>query len=318
MQQRYVGNSGLRVSALSLGTMSWARETDEQDASALLADLRGRRRHPDRHGRLLRRRPGRGDARRHAGRRRGPFRSGHFHQSGTVDVGRPPQRRHLTERDALRAGREPCPAGHRLRGHLVRPGLGSQCAAGGNPVRAGVRAVRSGRARYAGVSNFNGWQTAKAAAVAGFPARRQPVRILAAAPQRRRRTDPGRRGRRARPDGVGAAGPRRPDRQVPRAHPGGFPGGQPAAGQLCGAVPRGAGVQRRGGRGHGGEGTRPDAPGCVAELAAVPARRCHRRSSAPGHRCSSRRSWIRPWRRCRRRSRRRSKTFPTRPEAVRR
>jgi aryl-alcohol dehydrogenase-like predicted oxidoreductase len=30
-------------------------------------------------------------------------------------------------------------------------------------------AVRSGRARYAGVSNFNGWQTAKAAAVAGFP-----------------------------------------------------------------------------------------------------------------------------------------------------
>jgi aryl-alcohol dehydrogenase-like predicted oxidoreductase len=30
-------------------------------------------------------------------------------------------------------------------------------------------AVRSGRARYAGVSNFNGWQTAKAAAAAGFP-----------------------------------------------------------------------------------------------------------------------------------------------------
>jgi aryl-alcohol dehydrogenase-like predicted oxidoreductase len=29
-------------------------------------------------------------------------------------------------------------------------------------------ALRSGRARYAGVSNFNGWQTAKAAAVAGF------------------------------------------------------------------------------------------------------------------------------------------------------
>ncbi len=36
MQQRYVGNSGLRVSSLSLGTMSWARETDEQDASELL------------------------------------------------------------------------------------------------------------------------------------------------------------------------------------------------------------------------------------------------------------------------------------------
>ena len=36
MQQRFVGNSGLRVSALSLGTMSWAGETDEQDASELL------------------------------------------------------------------------------------------------------------------------------------------------------------------------------------------------------------------------------------------------------------------------------------------
>ncbi|HAG58329.1 MAG TPA: aldo/keto reductase, partial [Arthrobacter bacterium] len=30
-------------------------------------------------------------------------------------------------------------------------------------------ALRSGRARYAGISNFNGWQCAKAAAVAGFP-----------------------------------------------------------------------------------------------------------------------------------------------------
>ncbi|MBP1231464.1 aryl-alcohol dehydrogenase-like predicted oxidoreductase [Arthrobacter sp. PvP102] len=30
-------------------------------------------------------------------------------------------------------------------------------------------AVRTGRARYAGVSNFTGWQAAKAAAVAGFP-----------------------------------------------------------------------------------------------------------------------------------------------------
>jgi aryl-alcohol dehydrogenase-like predicted oxidoreductase len=30
-------------------------------------------------------------------------------------------------------------------------------------------AVRTGRARYVGVSNFNGWQAAKAAAIAGFP-----------------------------------------------------------------------------------------------------------------------------------------------------
>src|SRR4029453_1139958 len=36
MQQRYVGNSGFRVSSLSLGTMSWARQTDENDAAELL------------------------------------------------------------------------------------------------------------------------------------------------------------------------------------------------------------------------------------------------------------------------------------------
>src|SRR6476469_2582225 len=36
MQQRYSGNSGLRASSVSLGTMSWSRETAEQDASELL------------------------------------------------------------------------------------------------------------------------------------------------------------------------------------------------------------------------------------------------------------------------------------------
>ncbi len=87
-------------------------------------------------------------------------------------------------------------------------------------------AVRTGRARYAGVSNFNGWQTAKAAAVAGFPARGQPVGVFAAAAQAGGGADPGRRGRRAGPDGLGAAGPRCADRQVPRAHSGGFAGGR--------------------------------------------------------------------------------------------
>ena len=36
MQQRYVGNSGFRVSALSLGTMTWAQQSDEHDAAELL------------------------------------------------------------------------------------------------------------------------------------------------------------------------------------------------------------------------------------------------------------------------------------------
>ena len=32
MQQRYVGTSGLRVSRLALGTMTWGRDTDEHEA----------------------------------------------------------------------------------------------------------------------------------------------------------------------------------------------------------------------------------------------------------------------------------------------
>lgn len=37
MQQRYVGNSGLRVGRLGLGTMSWGRDTDEHEAREQLS-----------------------------------------------------------------------------------------------------------------------------------------------------------------------------------------------------------------------------------------------------------------------------------------
>ena len=37
MQQRYVGASGLRVSSLALGTMTWGRDTDEHEAREQLA-----------------------------------------------------------------------------------------------------------------------------------------------------------------------------------------------------------------------------------------------------------------------------------------
>ncbi len=39
MEQRYVGRSGLRVSRLGLGTMTWGRDTDEIDAAEQLRDL---------------------------------------------------------------------------------------------------------------------------------------------------------------------------------------------------------------------------------------------------------------------------------------
>jgi aryl-alcohol dehydrogenase-like predicted oxidoreductase len=39
MEQRYVGGSGLRVSRLGLGTMTWGRDTDEHEAAEQLRDF---------------------------------------------------------------------------------------------------------------------------------------------------------------------------------------------------------------------------------------------------------------------------------------
>jgi aryl-alcohol dehydrogenase-like predicted oxidoreductase len=39
MEQRYVGRTGLRVSRLGLGTMTWGRDTDEHEAADQLRDL---------------------------------------------------------------------------------------------------------------------------------------------------------------------------------------------------------------------------------------------------------------------------------------
>src|SRR5918998_2662054 len=39
MERRQVGRSGLRVSALGLGTMTWGRDTDELDAADQLRDF---------------------------------------------------------------------------------------------------------------------------------------------------------------------------------------------------------------------------------------------------------------------------------------
>ncbi|MGH3782020.1 MAG: aldo/keto reductase, partial [Pseudonocardiaceae bacterium] len=36
MQQRYLGRSGLRVSRLALGTMTWGRDTDAEEAATQL------------------------------------------------------------------------------------------------------------------------------------------------------------------------------------------------------------------------------------------------------------------------------------------
>jgi aryl-alcohol dehydrogenase-like predicted oxidoreductase len=168
MQQRYVGTSGLRVSALSLGTMSWANETDEQDASDILRTfVDGGGKHIDTAasysdggsealiGSLL------GDV---VSRTEVSIST----KAGTSTTD---GRRSVdTSRNAMLSA---------LDASLARLGTDyvdvwfAQAWDGNVPLEETLSAlefaVRSGRARYAGIANFNGWQSAKAAAVAGFP-----------------------------------------------------------------------------------------------------------------------------------------------------
>lgn len=168
MQQRYVGNSGLRVSALSLGTMSWGAETDEQDASELLQTfLNGGGRHIDTSSSY-----GDGGAEALIGSLLGDVVARTEVTIGTkagmtTAGGR---RRIDTSRSALLTG---------LDASLARLGTDyidvwfAEAWDGNVPLDETLSAlefaVRTGRARYAGIANFAGWQAAKAAALAGFP-----------------------------------------------------------------------------------------------------------------------------------------------------
>jgi aryl-alcohol dehydrogenase-like predicted oxidoreductase len=168
MQQRYVGNSGLRVSALSLGTMSWAGGTDEQDASELLRTfLNAGGRHVDTAASYA---EGRSEAM--IGSMLGDVVARtEISISTKAGLTTPDGRRGVdTSRNAMLTG---------LEASLARLGTDyvdiwfAQAWDGNVPLDETLSAldyaVRTGRARYAGVSNFNGWQAAKAAAIAGFP-----------------------------------------------------------------------------------------------------------------------------------------------------
>ena len=168
MQQRYVGNSGLRVSALSLGTMSWARETDEQGASALLRTFM------DGGGTLIDTAASYSDGQAEAmlGEMLGDVVArSEVVISTKAGLSTSEGRRGVdTSRNGMLSG---------LDASLARLGTDhvdlwfAQAWDPNVPLEETLSAlefaVRSGRARYAGVSNFNGWQTAKAAAVADFP-----------------------------------------------------------------------------------------------------------------------------------------------------
>ncbi|HET9517243.1 MAG TPA: aldo/keto reductase [Actinoplanes sp.] len=170
MQQRPLGRSGLAVSRLALGTMTWGRDTDPDDAAAQLKLFL------EAGGTLLDTADvyGDGDAESVIG--------------SLVD--------HLVPRDevviATKAGLRPGTARRRdgSRGHLLRTLDASLRRLGTDHVdlwqvhgydadtpleetlSALDHAVNSGKARYVGVSNFAGWQTARATAwQAAFPGR---------------------------------------------------------------------------------------------------------------------------------------------------
>ncbi|KUM38871.1 aldo/keto reductase [Arthrobacter sp. EpRS71] len=167
MQQRYVGNSGFRVSSLSLGTMSWAQETDEQDAAEVLhafvaaggtvvdtAASYAQGRAEAMLGSML------GDV----------VARSEIVISTKAGVSSSDSRRSVNaSRGAMMSALDASLA--RLGtdyvdiwfAHEWDPNVPLE-----ETLSALELAQRSGRARYVGISNYNGWQTAKAAAMAGF------------------------------------------------------------------------------------------------------------------------------------------------------
>ena len=170
MQRRSVGSSGLQVSRLGLGTLTWGRDTKAEQAGSLL------RAFVDAGGSLIDTAAayGAGDAERILGRlMRSEIRRDDLVIATKAGFGiREGERVIDTSRQALLAD---------LRGSLRRLGtdhidIWQLHAWGSAPLEESLAAVdtavAAGDVRYAGVSNFVGWQTAQAATWQGaFPGR---------------------------------------------------------------------------------------------------------------------------------------------------
>ncbi|HEX5596969.1 MAG TPA: aldo/keto reductase [Micromonosporaceae bacterium] len=170
MQQRPLGRSGLAVSRLALGTMTWGRDTDADDAAAQLKS------YLDAGGNLVDTADvyGDGDAEAVIGSLLGAL----VHRDDLL----------IATKAGLRPGSQRRRDGSR--GHLLRTLDASLRRLGtdyvdlwqvhgydpATPLEETLGAldyaVASGRVRYVGVSNFSGWQTARAAAwQSAFPGR---------------------------------------------------------------------------------------------------------------------------------------------------
>jgi aryl-alcohol dehydrogenase-like predicted oxidoreductase len=170
MEQRQLGRSGLVVSRLALGTMTWGRDTDEVDAGLQLADFR------DAGGTFIdtaHRYTG-GESERILGRLLAETdrdqlvvatKAGAAARTGTLEAGG--SRRFLLH--ALETSLQ------RLQTDYIdlwQLHAWDPLTPLDETLSACDAAVSSGKVRYVGVSNFTGWQTAKAATFqAAWPGR---------------------------------------------------------------------------------------------------------------------------------------------------
>lgn len=173
MLERAVGSTGLRVSALGLGTLTWGRDTDADDAATLLRDF------VDAGGTLVDTAGsyGEGAAEELLGELIGPV----VAREDLVLCTKAGVRR-TADRSVVDTSRGSLLAG--LDASLRRLGTDHvdlwlvQSPDPGTPLEETVGALRwaldSGRARYVGLSNHGGWQTARVASLL------EPAHALAA------------------------------------------------------------------------------------------------------------------------------------------
>ena len=227
MKYNQLGRSGLRVSALTLGTMTFGgtgkfakrrRHGRRRTARRQIDHVPRRRRQPDRHRRrlLARRCRRRSSARRCGGRRDDVL----LATKARMPMGDGPERRR-----AVAPPPDPRPARPACAGWAPTTSTSTRCTSGTARRRWRRRwsaldaLVRSGKVRYVGCSNYSGWQLMKALGhrrAARLPALRQPADLLLAAGARGRvRAGAGRARPGPRHPGLEPAGRRPAVRQVP-------------------------------------------------------------------------------------------------------
>ena len=189
MQQRHLGGTGLKVSRLGLGTMTWGRDTDEHEARDQLTAF------VEAGGTLLDTAAGyaNGDSERVIGSLLGDV----VHRDEVVLATKAGISRVRGERETNASRGLPAPLAStpRCSASASTTSTCGRCTPGSTTPRWRRRSPRStsrlssGRAAYVGISNYTGWQTARAAtwqqAVPGAgPDRLQPGGVLPAQPRR--------------------------------------------------------------------------------------------------------------------------------------